>query len=124
MSISFAGFCKSDACRSRCWAPIGSTLLNQLAASRVSTFNGLICWLRLHDGPVDLHREYWAGRTRRAAAEELWQAYQHWRVLERVQWGMMPHPPARRKLVVERKTYAPFEVIEGGRRPRWRVPPL
>jgi hypothetical protein len=124
-ALTLASFVVSDGCRSRCWAPLGSVLLNQLADARVRTFAGLLTWLRQRDGPPDFTREYWAGRTRRAAAEELWRRYLEWRVAERVQRGMMPHPPARRKPAPTRKTHAPFTVIEGsgGRRPRRSWPP-
>src|SRR5262249_51735663 len=133
-ALTLAGFCSTDECRNECWAPIGNALLNKLMDSRVSTLSGLLTWLYVHDGPRnrdDLYtREYWAGRTRRAAAEKLWRRYQQWSSAERAECGLLPRPTrrrrARRNPAPERKaTYQLFEVIQGGkRRPRSWPPPL
>ena len=124
--LTLAGFCSTDECRNECWAPIGVALLNKLGSSQVRSLAGLQRWLRLHDGPRDLHREYWAGCTRRAAAEKLWRRYLQWCSAERAQRGLLPRPTRRRRArrnPPPKATYEPFTVIKGGKRPRHSWPP-
>jgi len=129
-ALTLAGFCSSDQCRSECWSPITGALLDKLASSHVRTLSGLLKWLYVHDGPRnrdDLYtREYWAGCTRRAAAEKLWRRYLQWHSAERAQRGLLPRPTRRRRArrnPPPKATYEPFTVIKGGKRPRHSWPP-